>query len=130
MTSVKNSGGPAQVLWGNPANRELFQGKVVFWSNWNTREVFPFALTPLTWSHFIQLVGPGFLESLWGITQRSSLYPYSAIVDLIYGRLYWNMNLTYGHPLWSPLFRRLVSQLDAEAGRVFTQLCELSLIHI
>lgn len=120
VTSTMKAGAkPVQVEWGSPQNRELARNTVVFWSNWNTREVFPFPFTPLAWSHFVEMIGPGFLESLFGITKRAPLYRYSVIVDLVYGRLYWNMNLTYGHPLWGPLFRRLVPQLDEEAWRLF-----------
>lgn len=124
ITGLGRAGKPMRVLWGNPVNQKLLKDKVVFWSNWNTREIFPHPFTPLTWSHFVEMIGPGFLESLFGMTESSPLYRYSAIVDLVHGRLYWNMNLMYGHPLWGPLFSRLVPQLDEEAGRLFRKLYE------
>ena len=127
ITAVKEKARMIPVVWGHPITETLVKDMVVFWSNWNTREIFPHPLTPLSWSYFIESQAPGMFEKLWGISPKSSLYPYTYIVDQVYGRLYWNMNLLWGHPLWGSrisLLKRLLSHLDKEAGQIFNQMIE------
>jgi len=109
------------VVWGSQFSRKILKDRVVFWSNWNTREIFPHPLTPMAWSHFTEIICPAFFECFLGKMGTSALLPYSYIIDLVYGRMYWNMNMIYGHPFFGLLFRLFLSHLDEEAGNLFKQ---------
>jgi pyruvate,water dikinase len=93
ITTLQETSPPIPVIWANQTVEEKLRETVVFWSNWNVRETLPYPLTPLSWSYFSDVIFPGLFKNFFQITPESPLYPYySSGVDLVYGRLYWNMN--------------------------------------
>lgn len=122
ITTMKETPESIPVIWGNQTSRDLLKDKVVFWSNWNTRETMPYPLTTLACSYFMDIIFPVLCNSFFGITKKSSLYPYNNLVDLVYGRLYFNMNMLYGNPIFGPFFRFFLPQIDKEAGKLFNKL--------
>ncbi len=110
------------VMWGHAFTREALKDTVIFWSNWNVRETMPYPQSPLNWSLLIDVILPAFLHSFSGLTKDSPLYPYSCALDLVYGRIYWNMNILYGSPLSRLIFRAFLPHIDQEAGTLFNRL--------
>ncbi|MBN1550108.1 hypothetical protein JW979_01515 [bacterium] len=110
------------VVWGHPSTPDLFKNTNVYWSNWNTREVMSYPQAPLSWTYFTETIIPPVNETLFGLSPDSPLHKYSYIVDLVYGRIYWNMNLVLGHPLYSTLFRFMHNLLDENTSRLFQHL--------
>ncbi len=113
------------IHWGNEATRQLFAGHVVFWSNFNTRETLPYPLTPMSASYFMDLLFPVANESWLGITEESRFYAYGISLDLIYSRLYWNMNMVFATPLGQQ-----VKKLDHETGVFFEELYRQGRLYI
>ncbi len=119
ITASKNNQPPFPVIWGNIATREILKNTPVYWSNWNTRENMPYPLKPLSWSFFNDFLVPAINKAIWGVDQRSPIYHYSNIIDLVNGRTYWNMNLLYGHPLFRRIMRPIMGRIDHEATVFF-----------
>lgn len=105
------------IIWGNTETRKLFEGQLVYWSNFNTRETLPYPLTPLSASYFLDLLFPVANRCWLGISARSKFYAYGISLDLIYNRLYWNMNMVFSTPLGKHLHK-----LDHEAGSYFEKI--------
>ena len=93
-------------------------GPVTVWSNWNVREVVPDPFPPLTWSLWREAVLPVVIEPLFGIPRSSPLFVQVVPVDLVQGRLYWNMNGLLASPFSRDFIRRSLRVIDAEAGDV------------
>ncbi len=111
------------VIWSNPDTQRLLRGKVVFWSNFNVGETMPYPFTPLSWSFFAGEIFPALYRKFFNITPESPLYSYySGLVDLVYGRVYWNMNMIYSNPVFGPIFRLGLHVLDPEANQLFRTL--------
>ena len=119
ITATENNQPPFPVIWGNTATREILKNTPVYWSNWNTRENMPYPLKPLSWSFFNDFLVPAINKAIWGVDQRSPIYHYSSIIDLVNGRTYWNMNLLYGHPLFRRIMRPIMGRIDHEATVFF-----------
>ncbi len=109
-------------LWGNKTTGDLLKDKIVYWSNWNVRETLPYPLTHFSWSAFNDGFFPHLFKKFFGLKKTSKLYPCNHIIDLVYGRIYWNMNMVYGHPLMGPFASAGIDQIDAQAGRTFRKL--------
>ena len=118
---VKKKAAPV-VIWGHPANHRLAETGVVFWSNWNTRENMPYPLKPMAWSFLNDAMFPAIFRVLWGTREKSALYPYSFVIDLVNGRAYWNMNRLLGHPFFGWLIRPVLKFIDSQAAGTFRDL--------
>ncbi|MDI6739122.1 MAG: PEP/pyruvate-binding domain-containing protein, partial [Candidatus Edwardsbacteria bacterium] len=66
VTAVRKQALPGTVIWGHPANRELADDGVIFWSNWNTRENMPYPLKPMAWSFLNDILFPAIFRVLFG----------------------------------------------------------------
>jgi phosphohistidine swiveling domain-containing protein len=95
---------------------EDYDGPVTVWSNWNVRETMPEPLFPFTWSFWRDRLLPVVARHLTGVSKRSRILPYLAPLDLIHGRIYFNMNAMLAAPLIGPLTTRIVSTMDTRAG--------------
>ena len=95
---------------------EANDGPVTVWSNWNVRETMPEPLFPLTWSFWRDKLLPVIDRHLTGVSKRSPILPYLAPLDLIHGRIYFNMNATLAAPVIGSLTTRLLSTMDTRAG--------------
>jgi phosphohistidine swiveling domain-containing protein len=97
-------------------------GPVTVWSNWNVREVMPEVFLPLNWSLWREAVIPSVVESLFGTRRGSRLFPHAVPIDLVNGRIYWNMNALMAVPLYGWLVPRGIDRIDARAGTVVREL--------
>lgn len=96
-------------------------GPITVWANWNVRETMPDPFVPLNWSLWRDVVLPVVLDDIFGVDPGSPLFPYLAAVDLVHGRLYWNMNAVLAGPL-GRLFGFALPRIDARAGSLARQL--------
>ncbi|MDO9391763.1 MAG: PEP/pyruvate-binding domain-containing protein [bacterium] len=122
ITAVSSPPAMPDVQWGNPVNQKLAQGRVIFWSNWNTRENMAYPLKPLAWSFFNDLLVPVIGDVLYGAKPGSVLSQYSQFVDLVNGRAYWNMSMLAGHPIAGRMIMPHLDKLDQEAATAFSEL--------
>jgi pyruvate,water dikinase len=95
---------------------EANDGPVTVWSNWNVRETMPEPLLPFTWTFWRDKLLPVVCRHLTGVSKRSPILPYLAPLDLIHGRIYFNMNAMMAAPVIGPLTTRIVSNMDTRAG--------------
>lgn len=107
--------GSAQDIEWALANGELYilQSRPVFvrattqrrkgtvWCNANVRETIPDPISPMTWSMFDTSFFPGIMIESFGFPISEEQYRQYRPVEMLSGRLYWNMNntLTYGKPI-------------------------------
>ena len=68
------------------------------WSNVNVRETMPEPMSPMWWSLFDDTVFSIFVKNVFNFPINRSQYEKYRIVEMISGRLYWNVNnmLAYG----------------------------------
>jgi phosphohistidine swiveling domain-containing protein len=97
-------------------------GPVTVWANWNLREVMREPLAPLPWAIWRETVLPLAVMPLFGLDAASSLLQRMVPVDLVHGRVYWNMNALMAVPVLGPLVPRLVGRMDERAGRMVQRL--------
>jgi phosphohistidine swiveling domain-containing protein len=97
-------------------------GPVTVWSNCNVGETMPDPLDPLTWSWWRDVVLPRVGEQLFGFPRGSPLLPYLAGLDLVHGRIYFNMNALLAIPLLGGLARRLLAAIDARTEAAIGEL--------
>jgi pyruvate,water dikinase len=95
---------------------EAHDGPVTVWSNWNVRETMPEPLFPFTWSFWRDKLLPVVCRHLTGVSKKSRILPHLAPLDLIHGRIYFNMNAMLAAPVIGPLTTRIVSNMDTRAG--------------
>jgi phosphohistidine swiveling domain-containing protein len=107
---------------------EADDGPVTVWSNWNVRETMPEPLFPFTWTFWRDKLLPVVSRHLTGVSKRSRIFPYLAALDLIHGRIYFNMNAMLAAPVIGPLTTRLVSTMDTRAGDTLKYLKKKSIL--
>ncbi len=75
------------------------KGKV--WCNANVRETIPDPISPMTWSIFDTSFFPGIMIDVFGFPISEEQYQKFRPVEMLSGRLYWNLNntLAYGRPI-------------------------------
>jgi rifampicin phosphotransferase len=93
-------------------------GPVTVWANWNVREVMPDPFPPLAWDLWKETVLPTVAEPLFGVPRSSPLFAHVMAVDLVNGRIHWNMNGLLALPIFGGLLRRLLQVVDAGAAEV------------
>ncbi|PYQ50909.1 MAG: hypothetical protein DMF78_14505, partial [Acidobacteria bacterium] len=93
-------------------------GPVTVWANWNVREVMPDPFTPLNWSLWRDVVLPVVAQNVFGIPPSSRLFPHVAGIDLVHGRIYWNMNALLAGPLGRVFSGNVLAHLDSRAAEV------------
>ena len=97
-------------------------GPVTVWANWNVREVVREPFAPLPWGLWRETVLPGAVMPMLGLDPRAPLFLHMVPLDLVHGRLYWNMNALLAIPGLGALVPHLVGRLDARAGRMVARL--------
>jgi len=95
---------------------------VTVWSNWNVRETMPDPLYPLAWTFWRDEVIPKVAPLVSGVSPSSPVMPDICGLDLVHGRVYFNMNVWVGLPLIGPMMLKLLPFVDATAGKT---LCHL-----
>lgn len=97
-------------------------GPVSVWSNWNVRETMPDPLRPLSWTIWRDVLLTMLVRQAFGVSPSSPLREHMAGLDLVHGRLYFNMNMMLAAPLFGPAMRPLLKIMDQRAGAVLEQL--------
>ena len=90
-------------------------GPVTVWSNWNVRETLPDPMYPLTWTVWRDVVIPMATHQLFGISESSPLIRHMLAVDLVHGRIYFNMNGFLAVPLFGSMASRVLAVADSRA---------------
>lgn len=75
--------------------------KGMVWCNANVRETIPDPVSPMTWSMFDTSFFPGIMIDVFGFPISEERYQRFRPVEMLSGRLYWNMNntLAYGQAI-------------------------------
>jgi phosphoenolpyruvate synthase/pyruvate phosphate dikinase len=75
--------------------------KGIVWCNANVRETIPDPVSPMTWSMFDTSFFPGIMIDVFGFPIDEERYRKFRPVEMLSGRLYWNMNntLAYGQAI-------------------------------
>lgn len=97
-------------------------GPVTVWANWNLREVLPAPIPPLLWTLWKDDLIPLVAELLFGVTRDSPLFRRVIPIDLVEGRVHWNMNALMAVPFLGRLMRGLLAVMDARAGATTKEL--------
>jgi phosphohistidine swiveling domain-containing protein len=97
-------------------------GPITVWSNWNVRETMPDPMHPLTWGVWKEIVAPMALRQLLGVDVRELPFRELASLDLVQGRIYFNLSGLLGVPGLGPLAVALMRHLDARAGETVCRL--------
>lgn len=101
---------------------DVDDGPVTLWANWNLREVVREPFAPLPWGVWRETILPLAVMPLLGLDPGDPLFQRMVPVDLVNGRLYWNMNALLAVPGFGALVPRLVGRMDARAGRAIARL--------
>jgi pyruvate,water dikinase len=97
-------------------------GPITVWSNWNVREVMPEPFPPLAWTLWRDVVLPSVCEPMFGLPRSSPAFPHVVPVDLVHGRVFWNMNALLAAPVLGHLFLRALASIDARAAAAMSGL--------
>ncbi|MBI4514699.1 MAG: hypothetical protein HY699_02645 [Deltaproteobacteria bacterium] len=98
-------------------------GPVTVWANWNVRETLPDPLLPLTWSLWRDVIHALITDVIFGTPRSSPLFPHLLCLDLVHGRIYFNMNGVLGWPVVGALLRpRVLKLIDPQAAAVCGEL--------
>jgi rifampicin phosphotransferase len=94
-------------------------GPISVWFNWNVRETLPDPLMPLTWSLWRDLIVPVVMSPMVGTSPASPIFPHLLPLDLVHGRIYFNMNGILAWPVIGALMRgSLMRMVDPEGSAV------------
>lgn len=96
-------------------------GPITVWANWNVREVMPDPFEPFEWTLWCNVILPSVAEPMFGVSRSSPLFRHIVSLDLVHGRIYWNMNALLAGPA-GRLFVPLLGVIDARAGEVTSRL--------
>lgn len=96
-------------------------GPITVWANWNVREVMPDPFEPFEWTLWCEVILPSVAEPMFGVARSSPLFRHIVSLDLVHGRVYWNMNAMLAGPA-GRLFVPLLGVIDARAGEVTRRL--------
>ncbi len=110
----------AHIRWRPPVISrsvpEAEDGPITVWGNWNVRENMPDPLTPLNWSIWRDTVVPVVTRGLFGLRPSAAAFRHAHPVDLVDGRVYFNMNaLLAAWPL-GKMLPKMLDIIDARAG--------------
>ena len=97
-------------------------GPVTVWANWNVRETMPEPFTPLNWSLWRDIILPVVVRSGFGVSPSSRLFAHVAAIDLVEGRIYWNMNGLLGGPMGGLFAGAMLAHIDARAAETTRRL--------
>lgn len=88
--------GKLYILQSRPVmvHASLPRRKGTVWCNVNVRETIPDPVSPMAWSIFDTILFPHILMKTFGIPINQKQYERFRPIELLSGRLYWNMNNT------------------------------------
>lgn len=93
---------------------EAREGPVTVWTRLNVRETLPEPLVPFSWSFWRDLVAPLFARVTLDFPAESCVRRELGFVDLVQGRLYFNLNAMLGIPLFGRIASDVLDGVDAE----------------
>lgn len=103
----------------------LRTGPVSVWANFNVRETLPDPLYPLAWSGWRDVVSPVFASHVSGLPRSSPALRHLFYLDLIQGRMYFNLNAVVGPmklPVIGPVIVEVQKDIDARATEIIQEL--------
>lgn len=111
------------VRYGSNWNEDRCRDRLTFWANHNVRETMPYPHTPFSWSFWNYLVFPamGAAMGLWSAEEKANPETAPHIMDLVDGRVYWNLNVMTGI-LGHMANPRIGRMLDAEVADIVAEL--------
>lgn len=95
---------------------EADDGPVTVWSTLNVRETLPEPLYPLTWSHWRDELLPVVTRHAFGVRPGSPAARALLGLDLVNGRIAFNLNAVRAVPVLGALMVRTISLIDHAAG--------------
>lgn len=104
------------------------EGPITVWSSWNVRETMPDAFLPLTWSLWRDRVLPLAIQQLTGIPKESNFIRQMLPVDLVQGRVIFNLNAMLGAPLIGPIALLALRSVEPETLRIIKDLRERGIL--
>lgn len=103
--------------WRPPAvlrsARGADDGPISVWSNFNVRESMPDPLHPLSWSVWKSTLVAPIMRAMTGIPETSPVFERASGIDLVNGRVSFNLNAFLASPLLGPFMLRALHHLDA-----------------
>ena len=93
-------------------------GPVRVWTSANVRESIPDPLHPLSWSVMKRTIVPLTTRTLAGIPESSPLFAKAGAVDLVDGRVYFNLNGLLSTSPMGRIMRRFIHFIDARTAEV------------
>jgi phosphohistidine swiveling domain-containing protein len=104
------------------ACEDVDDGRVSVWSSWNVRETLPLPLFPLTWAVWRDVILPAVVAHFFGPVPGSRLARQLTGIDLVHGRVYFNLNALLATPGLRRLTLEIVRTMDARTGGVIADL--------
>jgi pyruvate,water dikinase len=101
---------------------DVDDGPVTVWANWNVRETMPDPFTPLAWGIWRESLLPAVLAPLLGVPADAPIFPKVMAIDLVQGRVHWNMNGLEATWLGAFFRRGALRRMDAQAAEVAAEL--------
>jgi phosphoenolpyruvate synthase/pyruvate phosphate dikinase len=115
-----------EVHYGSRWNEEHCRGKLIYWSNYNCRETMPYPHPPFSRSFWNYLVLPpmGVVLGLFHPKEAENPDEMASPLDLVDGRLYWNMNVADGIFGIRPRFlsAHVARLMDREIGEIVEEM--------
>ena len=100
------------------------EGPITVWSNFNTRESLPDPLTPFTWSLWRDTILKAITRDVQGVPPHFPHADQAIGLDLVGGRVYFNLNALLGSPAIGSRLPALLKLLDPRAAAVAEQLID------
>lgn len=100
------------------------EGPVTVWSNFNARESLPDPLHPLTWSLWRRTILKAITRDVQGVPPGAPRAEQAIGLDLVGGRVYFNLNALLGSPAVGHRLPKLLRLLDPRAADVAERLIE------
>ncbi len=97
-------------------------GPITVWANWNLRETLPEPCTPLSWSVLRETLIPLLARDLFGVPESLPVFTHTFSLDLVDGRVYFNLNALLACPGVSAMLPELLRLVDEQAAVTTTRL--------
>ncbi|KOR33006.1 hypothetical protein TI05_03710 [Achromatium sp. WMS3] len=112
------------------ACNEVDDGPVTLWSNMNVRETMPDPYCPLTWDIWRSCIIPQIVSDLCGVPVNANIIQHLLPIDLVQGRVYFNVNGLLAMPLVGRLFRYTMEGIDKQALMVVNDLTNRGILQL
>jgi rifampicin phosphotransferase len=93
---------------------EVDDGPVSVWSNFNIRESMPDPIHPLSWSLWKITLIASIMKAMTGVPEHSPVFRRVSGIDLVNGRISFNLNALMSSPLLGLFFFSALDHIDAQ----------------